>query len=422
MIDMKFFLFAAFVCSAWSVTAQNERKAPALWTVPPKTIAEKKEVETASPYISFEKWAVPKEGELAPFLEDRELRNGKVFEGGRFPNVVVAPDGAVIATWGRERYRTRRSPDGGATWEDEVVVADPGFHGGGALVDEMTGDLVVFVEPHHPPSTERWIYRSSDSGKSWSEEKGFSLYALHRREDGVKPSFHMDEHGITLRHGPFPGRLIRTTSNYMGGNVSGGPADAFVNTIYSDDGGKTWDTSAPFPAFGTNEAAVVELSDGRLLLIARRHLATDGLDQTRKHFAWSYDGGYTWRDLRVSPVLPDGNTNSRYGLMHGLIRLPVEEKDILILSNVESDTGRERGTVWASFDGGVTWPLKRLVEPGAFAYSSLSAGRQGTPSEGWIYLLYEHGSDAHLARFTLGWLLQGELTGDGDLPGWAQEN
>ena len=30
-------------------------------------------------------------------------------------------------------------------------------------------------------------------------------------------------------------------------------------------------------------------------------------------------------------------------------------------------------------DGGETWPLKRLIEPGPFAYSSLSAGRPGTP-------------------------------------------
>lgn len=64
-----------------------------------------------------------------------------------------------------------------------------------------------------------------------------------------------------------------------------------------------------------------------------------------------------------------------------------------------SDTGRERCSVWVSFDGGETRPLKRLVEPRIFTYSSLSAGRQGTPSEGWIYLLYEHGSDAHPASF-----------------------
>jgi sialidase-1 len=368
-------------------------------------------------------WAThPGEGDLAPFLRPAEVTTVTLFQGGRFPNVIVAADGTVVATWGRKRYRARRGIDGGDRWEEEeIIVADPGFHGGGAMVDEVTGDLLVFVEDQHPPSDRQEVYRSQDAGKTWTLDRDTVIHPLHRKKGGMVPSLHMDEHGITLRHGPTPGRLLRTTSNYMGGNISGGPADAFVNAIFSDDGGKTWDTSAPFPAFGTNEAAVAELSDGRILFIARRHLATDGLDHTRKHLAWSHDGGQTWRNLRVSDVLPDGNTNSRYGLMHGLVRLPVAGRDILIFSNVESDQGRERGTVWVSFDGGQTWPIKRLIEPGAFAYSSLAAGRPGTPSEGWIYLLYEHGGTGRLARLTLPWILGGRPTGDGRRPDWLAE-
>ncbi len=406
-----------------SALSEEKGKETSAYQAPPKIIREGEPAEKVEPPTRrpLQEWAVsPGEGVLAPFLEPRKLESNALFEGGRFPNVIVATDGTVVATWGSEKYRTRRSPDGGSTWEDEVIVSDPGFHGGGALVDEITGDLIVFVEAHHPPTEDRRLYRSRDAGKTWEREDAFVIHPLHRRKEGVIPSLHMDENGITLRHGPHPGRLIRTTSNYMGGNVSGGPADAFVNAIFSDDGGVTWDTSTPFPAFGTNEAAVVELSDGRILLMARRHLATDGLDHTRKHLAWSYDAGQTWRDLRVSGVLPDGNTNSRYGLMHGLVRLPVVDRDILVFSNVESDKGRERGTLWASFDGGETWPLKRLIEPGSFAYSSLAAGRPGTPSEGWIYLLYEHGKKGVLKRFTLDWLLQGASTDDGTVPDWVE--
>ena len=71
-------------------------------------------------------------------------------------------------------------------------------------------------------------------------------------------------------------------------------------------------------------------------------------------------------------VLGD-SLSAGYGLMAGLVRLPVEGKDILIFSNIESPNGRHHGTVWASFDGGKTWPLKRLVYKGGFGYSSLSA-------------------------------------------------
>ena len=44
-----------------------------------------------------------------------------------------------------------------------------------------------------------------------------------------------------------------------------------------------------------------------------------------------------------------------------------------------------------SENGGKTWPVKRQVFKGPSAYSSLSAGRPGTPSEGWLYILFEGG-------------------------------
>lgn len=69
---------------------------------------------------------------------------------------------------------------------------------------------------------------------------------------------------------------------------------------------------------------------------------------------------------------------------------------------------------------GETWPVKRLVEEDGFAYSSMAAGRPETPSEGWIYLLYETGGhpdpEGEIARFNLSWLLDGEATCDGELP------
>jgi sialidase-1 len=104
--------------------------------------------------------------------------------------------------------------------------------------------------------------------------------------------------------------------------------------------------------------------------------------------------------------------------MAGLMRLPVKGRDVLIFSNIESKEGRHHGTVWASFDGGRSWPIKRLVYDGRFAYSSLNAGRPDTPSEGWIYLFFEGGPEGGgtMVRFNLSWLLQGDETGNGELP------
>ena len=103
--------------------------------------------------------------------------------------------------------------------------------------------------------------------------------------------------------------------------------------------------------------------------------------------------------------------------MGGLVRLPVAGKDILIFSNIDTKAAkRERATVWASFDGGKTWPIKRLVFDGSSAYSSINAGRPGTPSEGWIYLNFESEGQSKVARFTLSCLLDGVATGDGNVP------
>ena len=74
--------------------------------------------------------------------------------------------------------------------------------------------------------------------------------------------------------------------------------------------------------------------------------------------------------------------------------------------------GREKITVWASLDGGCTWPIKRLVYHGPAGYSNLAAGRTDTPSQGRIYLLFEGGPDGpksaiQVVAFNLSWVLDG---------------
>jgi sialidase-1 len=350
----------------------------------------------------------PGEGELEAFLGEPKLELQQLFKDERFPNVVVARDGTVLATWGSRSIRVRRSEDGGQTW-GPVLPVGSGIHGGGAILDEVNGHIWLFVEGGHPPAP-LTAYRSQDHGRSWEAQE----VVVHPDSHGNVPSMHMNERGITLRHGPSAGRLLRPTRSYAGGNHRSEWPNHYSNAIYSDDRGRTWHTSAPFPARGTGEAALAELSGGRIYYNSRRHLSTDGLDPRRRHIAWSDDGGETWGALSVSKALPDGDQNRDYGLMAGLVRLPVAGRDILIFSNIDSQEGRRRGTVWASFDGGKTWPVKRLIEEGSFAYSSLAVGRPGTPSEGWIYLQFE-GEGGQMARFNLSWVLGGEPTGDGDL-------
>lgn len=358
--------------------------------------------------------AISHEGAISAFLKPAAFETEPLFPKGRFPNLNVAMDGTVLATFGN--VEIRRSADGGKTWEPSASIAK-GFSISGLTVDEISGDVLAFIEDAHPPAPLN-LYRSQDSGRAWKQQ----TFILHPNSLGHTPALHMNENGISLRHGKFKGRLVVPCRWYGRTNY---PPEFFhthyTTSMFSDDGGHSWKTSEPVPIMGCGEASVEELSDGTLHYNTRRHWAPTKEDALKRWNATSKDAGATWGNPVRSSILPDGNTDSTYGLMGGLVRLPVLDRDILIFSNIVSDKGRRNGHVWASYDGGKTWPLRRQVFDGNFAYSALTAGRPGTPSEGWIYLLYEGGpkGGGTIARFNLSWILAGEKTGEGEVPDWA---
>lgn len=360
---------------------------------------------------------------IQPHLGTPCIETQTIFDDQRFPNLAVTRDGIVLATWGRHDLYSRRSTDGGSTWEPAVHVG-PGMQAGGTLVDEATEDVLAFTHPEHPPEqgrdrfAARTMCRSQDQGQTWQAEDA----VFHPDANGHIPALHFAEHGITLQHGPKTGRLLRPARVY-------GQADGYNTAIYSDDHGKTWHASAPFPVSGTGEGAVVERSDGIIYYSSRKHFFADDETRTAQRLhAWSRDGGETWIEPAFHKHLPDGPRhrgeerkaacyNGHFGMAGGLTRLDLPERDILLYSNDDQpEHTRHRMTVWASFDGGVTWPVKRLIDEGAAAYSSLAAGRPGTPSEGWIYLIFERWPDneekpgpdnlGQFVRFNLAWLLE----------------
>lgn len=348
--------------------------------------------------------AAPAAAEVAggePFFEMQQ-----VYEGKRFPSVVVAMDGAVLA-FRADRdtcpIQVRRSADGGATWGEIVQVGDENIHMGAAIVDEGSGDIMAF-------DTANTMYRSRDGGVTWRKEE---TTVLPDGFGGVGIT-HGTDSGITLRYGEHKGRLLlpaRVFPPGMDNSLRWRPY-IYNSAIYSDDGGKTWQTSTPFPVLGTGESALAELSDGRIYYNSREHMT-----RGNRYIAWSDDGGATWLSPSRCAYLPDGMRGSSYGCMGGVTRIPVDGADILLYSNLDSDGGeggggRQKITVWASFDGGQTWPVKRLVFDGPSAYSSMAAGRPGTPSEGLVYLLFEGGPEGQysaiqVARFNLAWVLNG---------------
>lgn len=340
---------------------------------------------------------------LDAFMGEPKLEVQQIFKGGRFPNVTVAVDGTVLAAW--DGVKVRRSEDGGKSWGNEISVGK-GFMGGGVTVNESNGVAFAFVSAGHPPSADT-VYKSEDHGKSWA----VAQVEIKPDSKGHKPEMHMNEHGITLRHGKHKGRLIRPSRYYGKTHDRSEWQTHYTSAIYSDDGGKTWLTGEPFPVMGTGEAAIAELSNGQLYVNSRRYWAPRtryASGNPRKRWAsYSDDGGVTWKKATLCKDLPDGTQNTNYGCMAGLVRLPIERQNVLLYSNCDSVSGRKRGTIWASFDNGRSWPLRKLLHEGSFAYSSLDAGRPGTPSEGWIYCMFES-DGAKVARFNLSWLLEGQ--------------
>jgi sialidase-1 len=339
---------------------------------------------------------------------------------GGWGGVLTTPDGIVVAFRSPGGGEIRLSRDGGLTWTESAAIdpaGDPALaNGGNALVDETTGEL-LYVNPQ-----EQWLYRSRNSAASWTREAIEVRPDGNGRLPGIEGAGAM-QCGITLAFGEHRGRLL-SPARIMGpensNDVPWRPYH-YSTAIFSDDRGRTWQTSSPFPVMGTGEAAIAELSDGRLLYNSREHMS-----RGNRFFATSYDGGSLWIEARRSPDLPDGPRGTSYGLMGGMLRLPIAGRDILLASNVDTDAGampaqtgasiaggREKITVWASFDGGETWPVKRLVYDGPSAYSNLGVGRSGTPSQGRIFLIFEGGPQgSHAAvqvvAFNLAWLLDGQ--------------
>ncbi len=338
---------------------------------------------------------------------------------GGWGGILTARDGTVVAFQSPGGGNCRRSRDGGRTWSPDIEIGHDA-KGGNALVDETNGDL-LYVNPGAG-----WLFRSRDHGTSWAREGVQVLpdgFGLAPKDGGVTAM----QSGITLAFGKHRGRLImpaRITGPKNSNDVPWRPYH-YSTAVYSDDDGAVWQTSTPFPVLGTGEATLAELSDGSILYNSREHMS-----RGNRFFATSHDGGELWISPSRSSDLPDGASGTSYGCMGGMIRLPVAGHDILLYSNLDTDAGemparvgastskgREKITVWASFDGGRTWPVKRLVYDGPSAYSNLGVGRTGTPSQGKAYLIFEGGPTGcyeavHVVSFNLSWLLDGRDKAD----------
>ncbi len=357
-----------------------------------------------------------------PEVADVFVPKADGFASVRIPSVVVTSKGTVLAfaegraadaDQARNKIILKRSTDGGKTWGKVAVIAEDGdraLNNPCAVVEREDGLVLLMYQSYPAGVGERsgkiqpgyegdlvvrnWLITSADDGVTWSKPR--DITRATRREKVVTTVASGPGIGIQLRHGKHAGRILMPFNE--------GPFGVWnIYAVYSDDKGKTWQMGDVAPGglldagkgrktSTVNEAQFVELKDGSIRFNVRRWSG-----KAVRKTCVSADGGATWSKVADVPELVDP------GCMGSVLRYtdPADGGKSRILYSGPQSARRENGTVFVSYDEGKTWPVKRVLCKGSFAYSCLTAMKDGT-----IGCLYEAEGTKKLvfARFALDWL------------------
>ena len=369
---------------------------------------------------SCETTEAPMAPERTPLFEMGE-------EGSKFyriPALVKAADGALVAVADKRgdalgdlpniiTIVSKRSTDGGKTWSDMSIVAKGdtvakcGYGDAVVIADEVKGNLVAVFSGnnglwHSNASSliRTYTSTSTDGGKTWGEVIDITdqVYGGVYGEGTRHGLFTGSGSGVQLKHGKYAGRLMLVVAARNDASW-GGTLSNYA--VYSDDGGKTWQVSKNAACTNGDEAKVVELANGNVLMSIRNRAKGHRL------FSISTDGGETWGEPKLNETILDPACNG------DIVAYTYKGKNLLLHSLPASPTTREKVTVYVSEDNGETWTPKRCIYPGYSAYSSLQVLDDGTigiiVEEGkWDGgLPGEDGFNLGYYRFNLPWLMAG---------------
>ena len=223
----------------------------------------------------------------------------------RIPALLQLSDGTLLATTDKRKYNetdlpedidivSRYSTDGGLTWSEPVTIAKgKGYkkgYGDAVIVEAANGDVVCgFVGGNglwaSSASDPQWSYItiSHDKGRTWEEPKNVTDLLWGSNCDNAERkafthSFFGSGNGLRLTRGEHAGRIM-----FVAAMGSGNQLHNYA--VYSDDNGATWTVSERAFSNG-DEAKVVELNDGRVLMSVRQ--------SGYRGYSISTDGGETW--------------------------------------------------------------------------------------------------------------------------------
>lgn len=261
----------------------------------------------------------------------------------------------------RARIVGRRSRDGGRTWSEPRILQR---NTGGLNVMSVTlrrlrtpaaaGTIAMFyLEKNGRDDLDLLVRVSTDEAASFGP-------AVRITQD---PGYHVVNNDRVTQLAS--GRLLAPAAS----TPDVGKVNHFVAHCYiCDDGGRTWRPgkgSVDAPGRGAMEPEVVELRDGRLLMILRTQLGHIGK-------SYSTDGGDTWSEMESLGVrAPEAPATLR--------RIP-SSGDLLLIWNDTFTPGAGHGgrrtplTAALSADDGTTWRTVDQLESDprrTYSYTSL---------------------------------------------------
>lgn len=282
----------------------------------------------------------------------------------------------------------KRSKDNGKTWYAQKLVSpqctskDNSYGDAAFILDRKTGNIICVTAsgpgfkqstPNNPIRIS--VIKSKNNGETWeqpvditSQIYGSACKNPHRKT--WHAAFTSSGNGVQLRNGRMLFVLnVRENSEWN--------AKLFRNYVmYSDDGGDTWMVSKNYPTHsdgsGGNEAKIVELNDGTLLMAAR----PGGV--LKRYLAKSTDNGETWGKAEPRRDLPSSSSNG--DIIYYTSTNNGWDKNRLITMFDSADTyppPPSNPKIYYSYDEGKTWK-SFLIHSGQAGYSSLAILNDGS--------------------------------------------
>lgn len=256
-----------------------------------------------------------------------------------------------------------RSDDEGESWGPPEVVWR--WDGGGVCPSEaiVEGDrLVVFATTHGGRFEDwrNWTIESRDGGRTWGEPVAF--HPAPRR------AFIRNRFKTSWGEWILP---LQSYDHVEDPSVSplsdGSHNEARVGALITADEGATWEVSPLVgPLKGWAEPNIVELSDGRLVMLIRA-------DRTGCLYrSESTDRGRTWTSPEATDVPNPGSKFRLFRLSDGRIALAHNPNPRLKHPNSkrQAQVCRNPLALWVSDDDMATWGHRRVLTafPGMLAY------------------------------------------------------